>query len=168
MQFTRSKIKSIQANGTWETRDGKTMYQFEVELEDGAAGEVNATTPDRWQVGDEVQYEVKDGKYGKKLKLSKTMNGFSFGDPSYGGTPESIKQDNSVTRYHNRDEQRQHLIMNQWAIKTAIEAEMQLTPPDKFELRNAIAVAKLLKKYALDLENVDCTLQAEEPIENPF
>ena len=58
--------------------------------------------------------------------------------------------------------------MNQWAIKTAIETEMQLTPPDKFELRNAIAVAKLLKKYALDLENVDCTLQAEEPIENPF
>ena len=168
MVFKRSKIKSIQANGTWETRDGKTMYQSEVELEDGATGEVNATTPDRWHVGDEVQYEEKDGKYGKKLKLSKAMNGFSFGDPSYGGTPESIKEDNSVTRYHNREELKHHLIMNQWAIRLAIETEMQVTPPDKFELRNAIAVAKLLKKYALDLENVDVSLQAEEPIENPF
>ena len=161
MQFSRSKIKSIQANGTWETRDGKTMYQSEVELEDGTTGEVNATTPDRWQVGDEVQYEVKDGKYGKKLKLSKPMSGFSFGN-------NSDSTSNSVTRFQNRDEQRQHLIMNQWAIKTAIETEMNLSPPDKFELRNAIAVAKLLKQYALDLENVDVTLQAEEPIENPF
>ena len=161
MQFSRSKIKSIQANGTWETRDGKTMYQSEVELEDGTTGEVNATTPNRWQVGDEVQYEVKDGKYGKKLKLSKPMSGFSFGN-------NSDSTSNSVTRFQNRDEQRQHLIMNQWAIKTAIETEMNLSPPDKFELRNAIAVAKLLKQYALDLENVDCSLQAEQPVEMPF
>jgi hypothetical protein len=161
MQFSRSKIKSIQANGTWETRDGKTMYQSEVELEDGTTGEVNATTPDRWQVGDEVQYEVKDGKYGNKLKLSKPMSGFSFGN-------NSDSTSNSVTRFENRDERRQHLIMNQWAIKTAIETEMNLSPPDKFELRNAIAVAKLLKQYALDLENVDCSLQAEQPVEMPF
>jgi hypothetical protein len=161
MQYKRSKIKSVQANGTWETRDGKTMYQFEIELEDGAAGEVNATTADRWSVGDEVDYEIKDGKYGKKLKLSKYSPGFSFGN-------NSDSTSNSVTRFQDRDEQRQHLIMNQWAIKTAIDCEMNLTPPDKFELRNAIAVAQLLKKYALDLENVDCTLQAEEPVEMPF
>jgi hypothetical protein len=161
MQYKRSKIKSIQANGTWETRDGKTMYQSEVELEDGTTGEVNATTPDRWNVGDEVDYEVKDGKYGNKLKLSKARDGFSWANNS-----ESTS--NSVTRFENRDERRQHLIMNQWAIKTAIETEMNLSPPDKFELRNAIAVAKLLKQYALDLENVDCSLQAEQPVEMPF
>tara|TARA_R100001224_G_scaffold111133_1_gene90629 strand:+ start:920 stop:1405 length:486 start_codon:yes stop_codon:yes gene_type:complete len=161
MQYKRSKIKSIQASGTWETRDGKTMYQSEVELEDGTTGEVNATTPDRWNVGDEVDYEVKDGKYGNKLKLSKARDGFSWANNS-----ESTS--NSVTRFENRDERRQHLIMNQWAIKTAIETEMNLSPPDKFELRNAIAVAKLLKQYALDLENVDCSLQAEQPVEMPF
>tara|TARA_R100000655_G_scaffold61341_2_gene99742 strand:+ start:1658 stop:2155 length:498 start_codon:yes stop_codon:yes gene_type:complete len=165
MVFKRSKIKSIQANGTWETRDGKTMYQSEVELEDGATGEVNATTPDRWHVGDEVQYEEKDGKYGKKLKLSKAMNGFSFGDNS---EPNSTSTSNSVTRFEDRDAKRQSLIMNQWAIRLAIETELGVAPPDKFELRNAIAIAKLLKKYALDLENVDVSLQAEEPIENPF
>jgi hypothetical protein len=161
MVFKRSKIKTIQANGTWETRDGKTMYQSEVELEDGAAGEVNATTPDRWSVGDEVDYEVKDGKYGKKLKLSKYSPGFSFGN-------NSDSTSNSVTRFENRDEQRQHLIMNQWAIRLACEWEWTNSPPDKQDLRHAIAVAKLLKKYALDLENVDCTLQAEEPVELPF
>ena len=93
------------------------------------------------------------------------MNGFSFGDNS---EPNSTSTSNSVTRFHDREERKQHLIMNQWAIKTAIDCEMSLSPPDKFELRNAIAVAKLLKEYALDLENVDCTLQAQEPIKNPF
>jgi len=161
MQYKRSKIKSIQANGTWETRDGKTMYQSEVELEDGTTGEVNATTPDRWNVGDDVDYEVKDGKYGKKLKLSKPREGFSWAN-------NSDSTSNSVTRFQDRDERRQHLIMNQWAIKTAIETEMNLSPPDKFELRNAIALAKLLKEYAQDLENVDCSLQAEQLVEMPF
>lgn len=161
MQYKRSKIKSIQASGTWETRDGKTMYQSEVELEDGTTGEVNATTPDRWNVGEEVDYEVKDGKYGNKLKLSKPREGFSWAN-------NSDSTSNSVTRFQDRDDRKQHLIMNQWAIKTAIETEMNLSPPDKFELRNAIAVAKLLKQYALDLENVDCSLQAEQPVEMAF
>ena len=153
-----SKIKTTQASGTYVSKfDGATMYTSEVELEDGTVGEVSAKSPDRWNVGDEVAYTVTEGKFGKKLKLNR---------PDFGSNPTSTG--NTVTRFHDRDEKRQHLIMNQWAIKTAIDCEMSLSPPDKFELRNAIAVAKLLKEYALDLENVDCTLQAEQPIKNPF
>ena len=161
MQYKRSKIKSIQASGTWETRDGKTMYQSEVELEDGTTGEVNATTPDRWNVGEEVDYEVKDGKYGNKLKLSKPREGFSWAN-------NSDSTSNSVTRFQDRDDRKQHLIMNQWAIRLACEWEWTNSPPDKQDLRHAIALAKQLKNYAMDLDNVDCTLQAEQVVEMPF
>jgi hypothetical protein len=153
-----SKIKSTQASGTYVSKfDGATMYTSEVELEDGTVGEVSAKSPDRWNVGDEVSYTVTEGKFGKKLKLNR---------PDYGNNVTSTS--NTVTRFHDRDEKRQHLIMNQWAIKTAIDCELSLVSPDKFELRNAIAIAKMLKKYALDLDNVDVTLQADELIEKPF
>jgi hypothetical protein len=44
---------------------------------------------------------------------------------------------------------------------------MNQAPPDKVDLRNAIAIAKQLKKYALDLENVD-TKAPEMLLDNPF
>ena len=66
----QSKIKSVQPNGTWESRNG-LMYKFEVELEDGASGEVSAKTEDRWNVGDEVEYTVTPSKWGDRLKLDK-------------------------------------------------------------------------------------------------
>lgn len=65
-----SKIKSIQPNGTWESRNG-LMYKFEIELEDGATGEVSAKTENRWNVGDEVEYTVTPSKWGDRLKLDK-------------------------------------------------------------------------------------------------
>ena len=63
----QSKIKSIQPNGTWEGRNG-LMYKFEIELEDGAAGEVNSKTDNRWNVGDEVEYTVTPGKKTRKRR----------------------------------------------------------------------------------------------------
>lgn len=66
----QSKIKSIQPNGTWDSRNG-LMYKFEVELEDGTSGEVSAKTENRWNVGDEVDYTVTPSKWGDRLKLDK-------------------------------------------------------------------------------------------------
>lgn len=77
----QSKIKSVQPNGTWESRNG-LMYKFEVELEDGASGEVSAKTEDRWNVGDEVEYTVTPSKWGDRLKLDKA--GYA-NKPSGGG-----------------------------------------------------------------------------------
>ena len=68
----QSKIKTIQGTGTYNSKmDNALMYTFEVELENGDAGQVVAKTPDRWSVGDEVQFEKKETPYGIKLKLTK-------------------------------------------------------------------------------------------------
>ena len=80
----QSKIKSIQPNGTWESRNG-TMFKFEIGLEDGTSGEVNSKTIDRWNVGDEVEYTVTPGKYGDRLKLDKA----GFANTGGGGSSQS-------------------------------------------------------------------------------
>ena len=42
----KSKVKKVQANGTWEGKFGM-MYKFEVEFEDGNAGEYSSKTQDQ-------------------------------------------------------------------------------------------------------------------------
>ncbi len=74
-----SKVKTIQPNGTYEGRNG-LMFKFEIGLEDGSNGEVSAKTIDRWNVGDEVEYEVTPSKWGNRMKLTKP--GFT---PNQGG-----------------------------------------------------------------------------------
>lgn len=132
-----SKIKSVQANGTYQSKfDNSTMYTSEIELEDGTIGEVSAKSENRWSAGDEVEYTVTSGKFGNKLKLNKPNADFSGG---------------SVARFQDR----QDIILNEWSIGRALEWELSISPPDRVSLRSAIALAKKLKSYALDLDNVE-------------
>jgi hypothetical protein len=66
----QSKIKTIQPNGTYDSQNG-LMYKFEVELESGECGEVSAKTENRWNIGDEVEYDITESKWGNKIKLTK-------------------------------------------------------------------------------------------------
>ena len=92
-------ITGANPTGTWE-RNGKTFHQINVSLSDGTQGEVNATTPDRWSVGDEVVViDKKDGPFGVKLKLDK---------PGYGAGAQTKPQSRSPQ------------IETQWAINAAI------------------------------------------------
>ena len=62
-----SKVKSVQANGTWDSKFGGTFYKFEVEMENGNAGEYSSKTKDqdKFVVGEKVQYEFEDGRFPK-------------------------------------------------------------------------------------------------------
>lgn len=75
----QSKIKSIQANGTFDGQNG-LRYKWEVALDDGSVGEVVTISEGRWSAGDEVVYEKQETQWGVKLKLQKP--GMSGG---YGG-----------------------------------------------------------------------------------
>ena len=72
-----TKIQNLTPQGSFES-NGKTFYKFDCILENGLLGEVNALSPDKWKIGDEVV--VKDQqhtKWGVRLKLDKP--GFSQG-----------------------------------------------------------------------------------------
>ena len=98
----QSKIKTIQANGTYESQVG-LLYKFNIELEDGSGGEVSAKTEDRWNVGDEVEYEITPTKWGDKMKLTKPGQNRSGG---YKEDPEKTKR-----------------ITASWAIALALQEE---------------------------------------------
>ena len=54
-----SKITALQANGTWQTKRGDTMYAFEIQFEDEQTGQCNAKTAEPpYEIGDVVFYEV--------------------------------------------------------------------------------------------------------------
>ena len=84
------KIQSVTPQGTFE-HNGKTFHKFDVILDNGMVGEVNAMTPDKWKVGDEVV--VKDHqqtKWGPRLKLDKP--GFQQGGGgAKGGSSNDVK-----------------------------------------------------------------------------
>lgn len=65
-------ITEIGAVSPWTGRDGRQMYEIKVTLSDGRSGSVNATKPDRWSVGDEVQVKSENQtNHGLKFQLEK-------------------------------------------------------------------------------------------------
>ena len=86
----QTKIQSLTPQGSFES-NGKTYYKFDCILENGQIGEVNALSPDKWSVGDEVVVkEHQATKWGPRLKLDKP--GFSGGGFSkQGGSNNDVK-----------------------------------------------------------------------------
>ena len=86
----QTKIQNITPQGTFEY-NGKTFHKFDVILENGMVGEVNAMTADKWKEGDEcVVKEQTTSKWGPRLKLDKP--GFQQGAPSAkGGGSSDVK-----------------------------------------------------------------------------
>lgn len=77
-----AKISTIQPLGTWQNQQGKTVHSFNVALDNGLQGKVNAMSADRWNVGDTVEAESYNDKQNNPcLKLSKpdTGGGYSKG-----------------------------------------------------------------------------------------
>jgi alpha-beta hydrolase superfamily lysophospholipase len=90
----RSKIKSIQHLGEWESKFG-TLQNFCVTFEDNIVLNVNAkTTTPPYSVGDEVDYEINGsnskGQYGKISKAD---------IPTYQPRAESVSKDRLIARH---------------------------------------------------------------------
>jgi hypothetical protein len=63
----KSKVKSVQANGTWTGQGGTTYYKFEVCMENGDIGEYSSKKQeqDKFVIGEEVAYNYTGGQYPK-------------------------------------------------------------------------------------------------------
>jgi len=75
-----SKIQSVvKTETTWQGQSG-TMYDYQVQLEDGSAGIASSTSPESppYGVGDEVEYTSTTNQYGTKLRIKKA-GGFQSG-----------------------------------------------------------------------------------------
>lgn len=120
-------ITRLTPQGTFEFK-GETYFKFDVELENGEAGEVNTKSENKWRLGDAVVVkDKKHSKWGVRLSLDK---------PQYANAPKGGS--------HNND--RQESIVTQWAIREAQTYVFNhTTAPDKVTLYDIWGVAKHLK-----------------------
>jgi hypothetical protein len=132
-----SKVKKVQANGTWEGKFGM-MYKFEVEFEDGNAGEYSSKSQDqdKFIEGQEMEYEFIDGNF-PKIK------------PVY-HKPDFVS--GSSNGVYKKDDTVQKLIVKQSSLKAAVDF-----CDDTSSLKDVIKVAQ---------EFVDWVMEDKKPDEN--
>lgn len=101
--MAQAKISRIEpANPpTWTGSHG-LMYAFDVDLSDGTTGTVNSKTPNKWNVGDDVEYTASSTHHGTKLRLDK---------PGFSGGFSGGKQDPDATKG----------IIASWAVGVAMQ-----------------------------------------------
>ena len=82
MEIKKSKVMSVQANGTWEGSYG-VMYKNEIVFQNGDVGEYSSKSKEqnKFEIGSEAEYEYTSGKFPKvKPHYSQpTQGGFSGG-----------------------------------------------------------------------------------------
>tara|TARA_R110002012_G_C11676454_1_gene613808 strand:- start:9612 stop:10106 length:495 start_codon:yes stop_codon:yes gene_type:complete len=86
MEIKKSKVVSVQSNGTWEGNFG-TMYKFEIVFQNGDVGEYSSKSQDqnKFEIGTETEYEYINGKYPKvKPHYSKPFNASNGTSNSFG------------------------------------------------------------------------------------
>ena len=140
-----TKIQNLTPQGSFEFK-GKTMFKFDVILENGMVGEVNAMTQDKWSEGDSVVVlEQKASKWGTRLKLDRPSSQY--------GTDSDRQKWNTNKPSAPQVDNRQESIMTQWAIResqtfyanTAVD-------PSVVSLRMIAGTAMQFKEMAKDLD----------------
>ena len=87
-----------------------------------------------------------------------SRDGFSWGQVK---RPENLAYSSKPTSV-DKFQDRQDIILNEWSIGRALEWEMNKSHPHEASIKEAIALAKQLKKYALDLDNISFEKTLEE------
>ena len=87
---------------TWQGSHG-LMYAFDVDLSDGTTGSVNTKSPNKWKVGDSVEYQASSTHHGTKLKLD---------NPGFSGAPAGGSR--------NSDDSTRGIIAS-WAVGVAMQ-----------------------------------------------
>ena len=96
----KSKVISVQANGTWEGKYGM-MYKYEVSFENGDSGEYSSKSENQTKFieGQETEYEFIDGKFPKVKPVNTFQQTSSFKKDDK--TQEYIIKQNALTNACN-------------------------------------------------------------------
>ena len=96
----KSKVISVQANGTWEGKYG-IMYKYEVSFENGDSGEYSSKSENQTKFieGQETEYEFIDGKFPKVKPVNTFQQTSSFKKDDK--TQEYIIKQNALTNACN-------------------------------------------------------------------
>ena len=93
----KSKVTSVQSNGTWEGKFG-LMYKYEVSFENGDCGEYSTKSENQTKFieGQETEYEFIDGKFPKVKPVNTFQQGGFTSRPSNDKVQEYIVKQSSL------------------------------------------------------------------------
>ena len=102
----KSKVKSVQANGTWEGKFGM-MYKFEVAFDNGDVGEYSSKSKEqtKFVIDQEMEYEFIDGHFPKVKPV--------YQKPDFAS--------NGVSGGYKKDDNVQKMIVKQSSLKSAVD-----------------------------------------------
>lgn len=103
----RGKVVSVTPKGDYQLRDGKTLYKFFISFDNGDSGEYSSVKPDqdKFNVGQDADYELNSTQYGNKIK------------PVYSGGGGYAPKGN----YSSGSDDKQKMIVKQSCLKAAVD-----------------------------------------------
>ena len=107
----KGKVVSVNPQGDYQLKDGRTLYKFVLTFENGDTGEYSSVKPDQTKfiVGQEAEYELNATQYGNRIKpVYSQGGGFSGGGYSSGG-------------YSSGSDDKQRMIVKQSCLKAAVD-----------------------------------------------
>ena len=107
----KGKVVSVNPQGDYQLKDGRTLYKFVLSFDNGDTGEYSSVKPDqtKFVVGMEAEYELNATQYGNRIKpVYSQGGGFSGGGYSSGG-------------YSSGSDDKQRMIVKQSCLKAAVD-----------------------------------------------
>ena len=107
----KGKVVSVNPQGDYQLKDGRTLYKFVLSFDNGDTGEYSSVKPDQTKfiVGQEAEYELNATQYGNRIKpVYSQGGGFSGGGYSSGG-------------YSSGSDDKQRMIVKQSCLKAAVD-----------------------------------------------
>ncbi len=107
----KGKVVSVSPKGDYQLRDGKTLYKFFVSFDNGDSGEYSSVKADqdKFNVGQEAEYELNSTQYGNRIKPVYSQGGGFSG----GGYTKS--------NYSSGSDDKQRMIVKQSCLKAAVD-----------------------------------------------
>lgn len=135
----KGKVVSVTPKGDYQLRDGKTLYKFFVSFDNGDSGEYSSVKPDqdKFNVGQEAEYELNATQYGNKIKPVYSQGG------SY--TPKA--------NYSAGSDDKQKMIVKQSCLKAAVD----LLKDKGAKSTDVLKVADSFVEWVLESENKEDT-----------
>jgi hypothetical protein len=130
MSAKKSVVKNVQGNGTWQNKEGKEFYKYEVTMENGDAGEYSSISDsqNKFTKDQEVEYIFSGGEF-PKIK-------------PYYSHPINSTGSNYKVEIHGNEAER---IARSVALKTATEFGIY----QGLELQEVLETAKIMADFII-------------------
>ena len=144
MTVKKSVVKKVQTSGTWNNKEGKEFYKYEVVMENGDEGEYSSISDsqEKFIEGKEVEYNHTAGEY-PKIK------------PYYSNPINNTSGNNHTINYNSTQDQ-------QIARSVGVKAAVDLGIAQGLELAEILETAKIISDFIVTEKKVEIEKESND------